>query len=458
MAQGGDAAAAPTSSSPRLRPLHLLIHPNRNWTLAPPLMMEPTTPTRTKSSPAQRPSPPLSLPLARSLPEASQAHQAPMATPWVLLYRAVSTELAAGAAAGAPDFTLPVAPLPGVAILAAGRSAHPDPNRLDGCPWIIAAAPDCLLAHFAVAPSIGLFFSDNPRDTHLVMARHFRRTADGQITASAERVPDRPVRPGLVPQLSSIFSVGLVPNADGSFTIAELQVHRGSDRATLISFHSGYHEWYDENVESPLPAEDRDRKWAPHGAVVLESTVWWFDLSWGIISCDMEGDYDALLFHRLPPNRALPAATPRMLDHRCITMSQGDLRYVEITREAGAVAVHMWTMVFGQGGWEWEKTYSVSFEEIWNDDSYRATELPRRVPVLAAVCPSEPNLVYFTLKQRIFGVNMHGRRVVHEGPYNLVVNKGTLAPEAAAGRFLLPWHLPPDDTPGAADILIYIST
>jgi hypothetical protein len=363
-----------------------------------------------------------------------------MATPWVLLCRAISAEpLAAGAAAGAPDFTLPVAPPPGVAILAAGRSAHPDPNRLDGCPWIIAAVPDFLLAHFGVEPSIGLCFGDNPSGTHLVVARHFGRAADGRIiTASAERVPDD--RPG---QLSNIFSLGLVSNADGSFTIAELQVHRGSDRATLVSFHSGYQEWYGDDVESPLPAEDRNREWAPHGAVSLETTVWWFDLSWGIISCDMVGDADALLFHPLPPNRALPAATPVMLERRCITVSQGYLRYLEIIREAGtAAAVHMWTMGFGRGGWEWGKTYSVSFEEIWNDDSYRETQLPRRVPMLAAVCPSEPRLVYFALNMRIFGVHMHGRRVVQEGPYNLVVNNATLGPETPAGRFLLPWHLP----------------
>jgi hypothetical protein len=366
-----------------------------------------------------------------------------MATPpWVLLCRAVSADLAAGA----PDFTLPDAPPPGVAILGAGRGAHPDPDRPDARPWIIAAAPDCLLAHFGVAPSIGLFFGDKPTDTHLVMARHFVRTADGQITASAERIPDRPVHPDVTPvDLSNIFSVGFVPNADGSFTIAELQLHTGSDHATVASFHTGTEEWYDENVESPVPAEDRDRTWEPHGAVVLETTVWWFDLSWGVISCDVEGDFDALLFHPLPPNRALPAATMAMFDHRCVTVSHGDLRYVEIIREAGAVAaaVQMWTMVFGQGGWEWEKTYSVSFQEIWNDDSYRETRLPRRLPVLAAVCPSEPFLVYFTLDKRIFGVNMHGRSVVHEGPYNLVVNNAALAPEAAAGRFLLRWQLPP---------------
>jgi hypothetical protein len=52
-------------------------------------------------------------------------------------------------------------------------------------------------------------------------------------------------------------------------------------------------------------------------------------------------------------------------------------------------------------------------------------------------------LVYFTLDERISGVNVHERSVVHEGPYNLVVNNAALAPEAAAGRFFLPWQLPP---------------
>jgi hypothetical protein len=54
-------------------------------------------------------------------------------------------------------------------------------------------------------------------------------------------------------------------------------------------------------------------------------------------------------------------------------------------------------------------------------------------------------LVYFTLDERLSGVNVHERSVVHEGPYNLVVNNAALAPEAEAadGCFLLPWQLPP---------------
>ncbi|CAN6201708.1 unnamed protein product [Urochloa humidicola] len=386
-----------------------------------------------------------------------------MATPWVLLYRIVRAEHAAAAGpALEPGFTLPAAAPPGVAVLAAGRGAHPDPNRPDEQPFIIAAAPLCLLARFSVAPSIGQSYADNPRDIRLVVARDFLRAAGGQITASADLVPDRD---DPVPNISNILSVGLVSYDFGGYTIAELQVHRGAANATLVTFDSGDDAWFQEEVESPLPEAERGREWVPHGSVVLETTLWWFDLSWGIVSSDINGDLE-LLFHRLPLGRELPAANQFMLGFRCITMCQGDLRYVEIIRDAGAgaddddsdgdieegegAAVHMWTMSFGEFGWEWQANYAVRFEEIWNHESYADTELLRMVPVLVAVSPLDPNVVYFALNRRIFGVNVPERRAVaYEGPCNVVVNNATMVVHDA-GRLVLPWGLPPTVAPGAA--------
>jgi len=62
-------------------------------------------------------------------------------------------------------------------------------------------------------------------------------------------------------------------------------------------------------------------------------------------------------------------------------------------------------------GWEWDK-YSMRFKELWDDDTYKDTGLPRKVPVLSAVCPSNPDLVYFALEQRLFGVNVPVHKVV----------------------------------------------
>ncbi|CAO2187990.1 unnamed protein product, partial [Urochloa humidicola] len=77
-----------------------------------------------------------------------------------------------------PDFTVPVAVLPGVTVLYAGSSAHPNLGRH---PFIITAAPASFLASFTVAPFNGHYMGD----THLVVAHHlFRRTtAEGQISS-----------------------------------------------------------------------------------------------------------------------------------------------------------------------------------------------------------------------------------------------------------------------------------
>ncbi|CAN6170148.1 unnamed protein product [Urochloa humidicola] len=235
-----------------------------------------------------------------------------MATPCVLLCRIVRAEHAGPA----PDFTLQVAPPPGVAVLAAGLNAHPDPNRPDGQPFILAAAPRCLLASFAVAPSVGENYADNPRDIRLVVARDFLRAAGGQITGAADLVPDRA---DPVPNISNILSVGLVSDDDGGggYTVAELQVHKGAADATVVCFDSGNEAWLEVRKDSPIPQAERDREWVPHGAVVVETTLWWFDLSWGLISSDVAGDLD-LLFHRLPLGRQLPEVSQFLLGYRCI--------------------------------------------------------------------------------------------------------------------------------------------
>ncbi|KAG2611112.1 hypothetical protein PVAP13_4KG140400 [Panicum virgatum] len=303
---------------------------------------------------------------------------------------------------------------------------------------------------------MGMTFGDNLDDTRLVVVRQFHRV-DGVTTASAELVPSRAAP---APALSNVGSVGLI-SYDDDYIIAELQVRRGSDRVTLVSFESGIEGWYAEEMESPFAEEDRDREWAPHGAVCVETTLWWFDLSWGIISCDIEADHD-LLFHPLPDGRALPMATPLMLTQRCIAVSQGRLRYVEvIVPEIGgddddsgddteAARVCMWTMAFGPAGWRWEANFSVGFPEIWDDASYRDTGLQRNVPIVATVCPTDPNLVYFTLKRHIFCVNVATHRVLDIELYDEQVNNARLDANQASTRYVLPWYLPLEVAPGAA--------
>ncbi|CAN6214162.1 unnamed protein product [Urochloa humidicola] len=191
-----------------------------------------------------------------------------------------------------------------------------------------------------------------------------------------------------------------------------------------------------------------------HGVVAQKETLWWFDILWGLISCDTSVDDPELLFHKLLEDRDLSRADIPAVDnhtHRCITVSHRELRYVEIIPEVvggkeAEATVSMWTrrIAATPAGWEWQKNYVVSFEEIWNDDTYEDTRLPRKVPVLSAVCPSNPDLVYFTLEKRLFGVDVPEHKVmeVADEPHALVnLPFGQKTP--ASYRYVHAWNLPP---------------
>ncbi|CAN6207868.1 unnamed protein product [Urochloa humidicola] len=376
------------------------------------------------------------------------AHQAPpMEMPWVILSRIIRVgpgpgaaaagapaqeqeqeqhAAAAGApeqgqhAAGAPDFILPAVPPPQVTVLSAGRAAHPDPENRDGYPYIIAAGSHCLLAHFSVYPFHGAQFTDNGiHDSHLVVVRDFRVPAGGRGTGVAERVPERS---GRIPILSSIGNLSLATNSKGEYQVAELQFDRGHEVSTVIYFRSTRLEgWSGKVLMCPPAARDRER--IPHGAVHVDGNLWWFDLTWGILSCDASLQEAGLVFHALPDGRGLGEGDeppPHIHTKRCVAASGRKLRYVEIIDDGGGAArVSMWSRIRSPdgNGRLWEADYSVSFEEIWDDDSYKKTGLARSVPLLVVVCPSDPHLVYFALEQHIFGVNVPQRRVVHGAAY-----------------------------------------
>ncbi|XP_034591710.1 uncharacterized protein [Setaria viridis] len=339
-----------------------------------------------------------------------------------------------------PHFTLSVVRPPRVTIVEAGLGAHPNPDFPDRYPYIIAAGPQCLLAHFGDGLFRGTYFRNLPhRETHLVLVRNFETPVDfGPTTASAVHIPDRIG----APFLCNIGNIGLYSDDYGRYKIAELQLQRGFEAATIVCFQStnyGHAVWHVKHVVHPMAQVNRN--WVPHGAVTLHSTIWWFDLSWGILSCDIDDEDPDLQFHHVPDGRVLTAATPDIHTKRCITVSRNKLRYAEIVTDGGGARLCMWTRRIGPDGWTWYVKNAMNFEILWDDDSYVRTGLPRSVPVLAAVCPSDPNHVCFALEQRIFGVNVRSRRVVSNQPYELANIPGPQQP--ASSRYVVAWDLPP---------------
>ncbi|KAG0552885.1 hypothetical protein BDA96_01G546600 [Sorghum bicolor] len=359
----------------------------------------------------------------------------------------------AAAQHGAADFSIPLAEPPRITVMTAAPTAHPYREYPDRHPYILCVDSDCILLNFGVEPFEGTCFDDRPYQSNLIVVRDYNWAGVEQghpITAIAERVPPRDGPQAIV---TNIESIGLIYGLDAEdYVIAELMISKGRDRALLVYFYAGLHsKWIEEFTDNPLPwLQERHREWIPSGVVSYNKMLWWFDLSWGIISYDplLETTEPLLLFHRLPEGQDLNKAQ-RVHDRRCIAVSQGGLRYVAITPDADAATVSMWTRIpsvlghDGTFGWMWEAEFTVSFAEIWEHDSYTATGLPRKVPVLAAVCPSNANIVYFALEdpKRLFGVNMYSRRVEEfiDESYELV----TPGPEAPPScRYVLPWFPP----------------
>jgi hypothetical protein len=123
-------------------------------------------------------------------------------------------------------------------------------------PYIIATGPFCLLARFSSDPYHGTSFNDRPRASHLVVVRHFRNGANGQIVATAERVPSRTRD---VPVLNNVQSVAFLCNdEERTYRIAELRVITGHyHSALLISFRSDIGRWFRRELRVPMKLRGR---------------------------------------------------------------------------------------------------------------------------------------------------------------------------------------------------------
>ena len=62
-----------------------------------------------------------------------------------------------------------------------------------------------------------------------------------------------------------------------------------------------------------------------------------------------------------------------------------------------------------------------------------------KIPVLALIHPKDPAVVYFFLKDHLFGVDLRSRSVVECEVYELVAPDRNLV----ATRFVRAWELPP---------------
>ena len=100
---------------------------------------------------------------------------------------------------------------------------------------------------------------------------------------------------------------------------------------------------------------------------------------------------------------------------------------------SGAAQISVWTLD-DPDSTEWTLEYEATFAEICNDVSYKATALPRKIPVLALI----HHVVYFFLEGHMLGVDVRARKVVECEVYELVEPPR----ELVSSRFVHAWQLP----------------
>uniref|UniRef100_A0ACD5VE46 Uncharacterized protein n=1 Tax=Avena sativa TaxID=4498 RepID=A0ACD5VE46_AVESA len=354
---------------------------------------------------------------------------------WVILGR-VPRVTAAGA-----DLSLTLPAPPQVALLTIPARIFPGPTTSSNFPSVLAAdASGLLLLKDDQGPATGPAAIDLPnRCWRPTVADYFVLDAK---SGSAFLLPNakyirRPGHRGLVS----------CPGNASHYMVAELQMTVGGDAADLLCFSSRTGEWVSkEDVPYSLPS----RPFSPNSVVSHSGRLWWVDLSWCLLACDPFADKPVLTVVPLPEGKALKSREAwGLLDkYRCVGVSGGKLRFVDMYRNrnaSGSAQISVWTLA-DPGSTEWTLEYEATFGEICNDASYKATGLPRKIPVLALIHPTNPDVVYFFQDEHMLGVDVRARKVVDCEVYELFEPPS----EHVSSRFVHAWQLPPVLCSGSA--------
>ncbi|BAD81618.1 hypothetical protein [Oryza sativa Japonica Group] len=233
--------------------------------------------------------------------------------------------------------------------------------------------------------------------------------------------------------------------------LAELQIESGNGihRATLLRYSHELGGWASTKVNYP-PGR---RSWCGDGVIVHAGMLWWVDLSFGLLTCDVFAAKPDMRFVPLPEGCKLPYSSDAdHAKHRCVNVSDGELAFVQIhdyDTAAGrgapsTIMISMWTLQQSDAGEEsvWSLRHRVRVDEIWDHVTYRKTMMPRRVPVLALLHPKELGVVFFfqitSRNSWMFAVDLVTRIVLECKKYKMP----QLPTMYHSSRHVRAWELP----------------
>ncbi|KQK03889.2 uncharacterized protein LOC100832749 [Brachypodium distachyon] len=370
-------------------------------------------------------------------PSSSSTSSAPPPSSWVILG---SIPRVSGPADEGDEVSVALTAPPRVSILTVSPRVFPEPATPHHFPFVLAADPSSglLLLQANLGCPATREVVDRPNNQsvtwRLSTSRYFVLDA---AAGSAFHLPDPEPAHTILHQ--AMLGLLASPAGDGHYMVAELQPIIGSDKAELLCFSTEVGEWVEKPVHYLLPP----RPLAPICVVSHHGRLWWVDLSWGVIHCDPFAVKPVLGFVPFPPGRVLECREAWGVTdkYRYVGVSGGKLRFVDtyVSQRArgGAPTVSVWTLA-DPDSTEWTLEHEATFADIWADKSYKATRLPKKIPVLALIHPKNPCVVYFFLEKQLFGVDVRAHKIVECKVYGLV------APPSCyiANRFVRAWELP----------------
>ncbi|KQK03561.1 hypothetical protein BRADI_2g08585v3 [Brachypodium distachyon] len=311
----------------------------------------------------------------------------------------------------ATDFSFQCKAPPEPCCLTVPRCMAPDPKDIENHPYVAAVSDHGRFLLYATLGNDDLVPGEPP------FVDRFHSEPLG-LTLAATRLPDhdpdpdRPIlHPGNVGLVSYIpLQPRIKPDDPVVSVVVELRPTTGEDHAALIWYASWTNSWYVWH-DYPAPAH---RKWGGHRVITPADAPDSPRLTWG--------PEPPLRFIPLPDGCEERVGRADLDKTRCVGMSAGSLRYVQIHRRGADPIVSMWTLLDWDDARSWRRDSTISFSLIWADSGYRAMELPEvvptgspagatdllpdEVPAVAFIDPDHGHTVYFLLRSRLFGVDV----------------------------------------------------
>ncbi|KAG8068906.1 hypothetical protein GUJ93_ZPchr0005g14963 [Zizania palustris] len=148
----------------------------------------------------------------------------------------------------------------------------------------------------------------------------------------------------------------------------ELRHVVGADRATLYYYCSTSEMWNSREVDYSPPDDRPVRPWGGNGVISYNRSLWWIDLTQGLVRCDPFVENPRLVHVPLPPCCELAtSAAPEVTKCRCIQVSRGKIRFVQLEGDTNSTVIKSWTLQAGQqpGIIRWKPGFEIPILQVW---------------------------------------------------------------------------------------------